>query len=136
VKLTVTQRLERLARWFRRPDLIVIMFLVAGCAWRTQMEANATAGAFEVRVLEGQDATQTQADVAACTAAVRDGTSVAEQGRSGAEAAAWIAPGLAPAGLGWSVATEKVRADRYVRCMTERGYATEQRPMQGGSSQK
>ena len=78
-----------------------------------------------MRPLRGQDADQVQVDIDACKRRITDDRSWAEDPRLSS-------PLVDPAtGLAFSVATEKVRADRYTRCLAERGYATELRPMTG-----
>lgn len=92
------------------------------------MQADAIAGAFDVRPLQGQYTEQRDADIDACIA--RAVEEAAWEGHRGPRARMIDPAGGRP----FTVAVNTVRTDYYVKCLTERGYAAERLPMTGGGN--
>ena len=97
-----------------------VVVLLAGCGLRA-MKVDMVANAYDPKPQRGQDEAQLAADVEACKAKL-----LRERGQ------------LEPSGIGatvpagYAVAIDAERNERYKRCLTERGYTPELRPITGG----
>jgi len=98
--------------------IVVVLIAETGCGLRA-MQIDMLAGAYDVRQLRGQDAAQTAVDVEACKAKLLE-----EPGQ--------LEP-YASADMVIALVAEVERNRRYTRCLAERGYQAEQRPMVGGA---
>jgi len=98
-----------MARW------LILVVMLTGCVHPLRgVSIDAVVNAYDVTPARGQDATQTQVDIAACRQKLIDEPGDLEPH--------W---GSAPMAIG----AEIERGKRYTGCLRERGYTAEQRPM-------